>query len=172
MTGSTSGTLSARRVAQARNRARERECGRMATIIDGIAVAAAVKQRAAEATSELVARGVRPCLAVVLVGDDPASASYVRMKERDCAAAGIESRDFRLAASTPQEELDALIDQLNADRAVHGILVQMPLPKHLDAESVIERISPAKDVDGFHPENLGRLVRSLPGFRACTPAGV
>lgn len=144
----------------------------MATIIDGTAVAAAVRERAAQAASELIARGVRPCLAVVLVGDDPASASYVRMKERDCAAVGIESRDHRLPAETKQGDLDGLIDTLNDDPTVHGILVQMPLPSHLDAESVIERISPAKDVDGFHPESLGKLVRGLPGFRACTPAGV
>jgi len=144
----------------------------MATIIDGKALAATVRARAAEGARLLVARGIRPCLAVVLVGDDPGSASYVRMKEQDCAEVGIESRDHRLPATTTQAELDALIDALNADPAVHGILVQMPLPGHLDAESVIERIAPAKDVDGFHPESLGLLVRGLPGFRACTPAGV
>ncbi|MHB1016414.1 MAG: bifunctional methylenetetrahydrofolate dehydrogenase/methenyltetrahydrofolate cyclohydrolase FolD [Coriobacteriia bacterium] len=144
----------------------------MATIIDGVKLAAEVRGQAAEAVRELAAHGVTPCLAVVLVGDDPASASYVRMKERDCAEVGIESRDHRLAAETAQAELDALIDGLNADPAVHGILVQMPLPAHLDAESVIARIAPEKDVDGFHPESLGRLVRGLEGFRACTPAGV
>ncbi|MBN2847882.1 MAG: bifunctional methylenetetrahydrofolate dehydrogenase/methenyltetrahydrofolate cyclohydrolase FolD [Coriobacteriia bacterium] len=144
----------------------------MATIIDGVAVAASVRERAAADVRELVALGVTPHLAVVLVGDDPASASYVRMKERDCEQVGIVSLDHRLPASTSQAELDALIDRLNADPAVHGILVQMPLPGHLDAESVIERIAPTKDVDGFHPESLGLLVRGLPGFRACTPAGV
>lgn len=144
----------------------------MATIIDGTALAASVKRRAAERVAGLRAQGVAPCLAVVLVGDDPGSAAYVRMKERDCAEVDIDSRDHRLPESTSQLELDALIDRLNADPAVHGILVQMPLPAHLDAESVIERISPAKDVDGFHPESLGLLVRGLPGFRACTPAGV
>ena len=144
----------------------------MATIIDGVKVAAEVRAQAATEVAELREQGVVPCLAVVLVGDDPASASYVSMKERDCAEVGIESRDHRLPAETTQAELDALIDRLNADTAVHGILVQMPLPAHLDAESVIERISPAKDVDGFHPESLGLLVRGLPGFRACTPAGV
>lgn len=144
----------------------------MATIIDGNAVASRVRERAATRARALVERGLTPCLAVVLVGDDPASASYVRMKERDCAAVGIESRDHRLPAETTQAELDGLIDALNADPEVHGILVQMPLPGHLDAESVIERISPAKDADGFHPESLGLLVRGLPGFRACTPAGV
>ena len=144
----------------------------MATIIDGVAVAASVRERAAADVRELVTLGVTPHLAVVLVGDDPASASYVRMKERDCEQVGIVSLDHRLPAATTQVELDALIDRLNADSAVHGILVQMPLPGHLDAESVIERIAPAKDVDGFHPESLGLLVRGLPGFRACTPAGV
>lgn len=144
----------------------------MATIIDGVKVAAEVRARAATEAALLREQGVVPCLAVVLVGDDPASASYVSMKERDCAEVGIESLDHRLPADTTQAELDALIDRLNADPAVHGILVQMPLPAHLDAESVIERISPAKDVDGFHPESLGLLVRGLPGFRACTPAGV
>lgn len=144
----------------------------MARIIDGIALAASVKERAAGRAAELTAAGITPCLAVVLVGDDPGSAAYVRMKERDCAQVGIASRDHRLPEQTSQSELDSLIDSLNADPAVHGILVQMPLPGHLDAESVIERISPSKDVDGFHPENLGRLVRGLPAFRACTPAGV
>ena len=144
----------------------------MATIIDGVKLAAEVREQAAWAVRELAAEGVTPCLAVVLVGDDPASASYVRMKERDCAEVGIESRDHRLPAETAQAELDMLIDGLNADPSVHGILVQMPLPRHLDAESVIARIAPAKDVDGFHPESLGRLVRGLDGFRACTPAGV
>ncbi|MHB8050597.1 MAG: bifunctional methylenetetrahydrofolate dehydrogenase/methenyltetrahydrofolate cyclohydrolase FolD [Coriobacteriia bacterium] len=144
----------------------------MATIIDGVKLAAEVRRQAAEEVRELAADGVTPCLAVVLVGDDPASASYVRMKERDCAEVGIKSLDHRLVAETAQAELDALIDGLNADPAVHGILVQMPLPAHLDAESVIARIAPEKDVDGFHPESLGRLVRGLEGFRACTPAGV
>ncbi|MBN2248239.1 MAG: bifunctional methylenetetrahydrofolate dehydrogenase/methenyltetrahydrofolate cyclohydrolase FolD [Coriobacteriia bacterium] len=144
----------------------------MATIIDGVKLAAEVREQAAGAVRELAAQGVTPSLAVVLVGDDPASASYVRMKERDCAEVGIDSRDLRLAATTSQHELDTLIDSLNADPSIHGILVQMPLPSHLDAESVIARIAPEKDVDGFHPESLGRLVRGLPGFRACTPAGV
>ncbi len=144
----------------------------MATIIDGLAVAASVRERAAEGARALEARGVTPCLAVVLVGDDPASASYVRMKERDCAAVGIESRDHRLAEATSQSEVEGLVAALNADQSVHGILVQLPLPAHLDAEAVLARIAPAKDVDGLHPESLGRLVRGLAGFRACTPAGV
>lgn len=141
-------------------------------IIDGKRVAAEMEARTVEGVARLAARGVTPGLAVVLVGDDPASQSYVNMKERDCARVGIRSFDRRLPADTEQGVLDDLIDGLNADPEVHGILVQQPFPKHLDVESVVERISPAKDVDGFHPENLGRLVRGVPGHRACTPWGV
>jgi len=144
----------------------------MAAIIDGNRVAAAVRDRAAGEVAFLRAHAVEPTLAVVLVGDDPASASYVRMKERDCESVGIRGIDHRLPGSTTQEELLALVDDLDADLSVHGILVQLPLPKHLDTEAVIGRISPAKDVDGLHAESLGRLVRGLPGYRACTPAGV
>jgi len=145
----------------------------MATIIDGNKTAKAVKAQ----TQEMVARmaeatGVKPGLAVVLVGDDPASLSYVTMKSRDAKEIGIESLDYRLGADITQDELNLLIDTLNADEAVHGILVQMPLPKHLDEEQVIERISPEKDVDGFHPYNMGSLLRGLDGPRACTPWGV
>jgi methylenetetrahydrofolate dehydrogenase (NADP+)/methenyltetrahydrofolate cyclohydrolase len=109
---------------------------------------------------------------VVLVGADPASLSYVNMKERDCARLGIRSFDTRLAADTSQTELDAVIAGYNADPEVHGILVQQPFPRHLDVERVVADIAPIKDVDGFHPENLGRLMRGLPGHRACTPWGV
>lgn len=144
----------------------------MTRIIDGKALAASVREQVSRDVAMLKERGIEPCLAVVLVGNDPASMSYVQMKERDCAEVGIASRDLRLPADTAQADLEALIDDLNGDPAVHGILVQMPLPAHLDAESVIARISPVKDVDGFHPESLGRSVRGLPGFRACTPAGV
>ncbi len=141
-------------------------------IIDGKKVAADVKARVTERVAALKARGVEPGLAVVLVGDDPASRSYVDMKERDCAEVGIRSIDVRLPADTPQAELEALIDRFNADPAVHGILVQLPLPAGLDAEAVIARIAPEKDVDGFHPQSIGRLVRGLPALHACTPAGV
>jgi len=144
----------------------------MAAMIDGNRVAAAVRDRVAGEVAFLRAHAVEPTLAVVLVGDDPASASYVRMKERDCESVGIRGIDHRLPGSTTQEELLALVDDLDADLSVHGILVQLPLPKHLDTEAVIGRISPAKDVDGLHAESLGRLVRGLPGYRACTPAGV
>lgn len=141
-------------------------------IIDGKQVAAQVKERVAERVAALKARGVEPGLAVVLVGDDPASRSYVDMKERDCAQVGIRSVDVRLPADTPQVELEAIIDRFNADQTVHGILVQLPLPAGLDAEAVVARIAPEKDVDGFHPVSIGRLVRGLPALHACTPAGV
>ncbi len=144
----------------------------MALIIDGNEVAASVLDEAIVRVARLAQTGVTPGLAVVLVGDDPASATYVRMKEQDCAKAGVRSFDHRHPADITQEELDAVIDECNADPAVHGILVQMPLPSHLDAERVIARIDPAKDVDGFHPANLGRLVRGLDAPRACTPWGV
>ncbi|HEY5549344.1 MAG TPA: tetrahydrofolate dehydrogenase/cyclohydrolase catalytic domain-containing protein, partial [Coriobacteriia bacterium] len=141
-------------------------------IIDGKIVSAAVELETAERVQALLRRGVTPGLAVVLVGDDPASQSYVGMKERDCARLGIRSFDTRLPADTSQEELDAVIAAYNADPQVHGILVQQPFPRHLDVERVVADIAPIKDVDGFHPENLGRLMRGLPGHRACTPWGV
>lgn len=144
----------------------------MALIMDGNLVAATVKQEVTTEVARLANLGVTPGLAVVLVGDDPASTSYVNMKERDCAEVGVRAFDHRLPATTTQVELNTLIDECNADPAVHGILVQMPLPAHLDAEEAIARIDPSKDVDGFHPESLGRLVRGLPGPRACTPWGV
>lgn len=144
----------------------------MAVLIDGKAVAAKVLDEAAERAARLSAAG-HPCgLAVVLVGDDPASSVYVRNKRRDCARCGITAYDYDLPATATQAELDDLLAQLNADPQVSGILVQMPLPAHLDAEAAIARISPEKDVDGFHPVNLGRLMRGLPGPRPCTPAGV
>ncbi len=144
----------------------------MTTLIDGKRLAARVRERVAHQVSELEARGLAAALAVVLVGDDQASATYVRSKLKDCEQCGIASQDYKLPASTSQAELVDLVNTLNADPAVTGILVQMPLPDHLDAEQVIAAISPEKDVDGFHPESLGRLVRGLPGLRPCTPAGI
>lgn len=144
----------------------------MATIIDGKRLAAEVRERASANVADLAKRGV-PCgLAVVLVGDDQGSATYVRAKLRDCEECGIPSRDYKLPASTTQAGLMELVASLNADPDIAGILVQMPLPSHLDAEAVVTAIDPLKDVDGFHPENLGRLVRGLPGLRPCTPAGI
>ncbi len=122
--------------------------------------------------TKLAAQGIACGLAVILVGDDQGSATYVRAKLRDCEQCGIPSKDYKLPAETSQEELMELVGQLNADNEVAGILVQMPLPKHLDEEAVVAAIDPKKDVDGFHPENLGKLVRGLPGLRPCTPAGI
>ena len=144
----------------------------MALRIDGKRLAADVRARAAAEVAGLAARGI-PCgLAVVLVGDDQGSATYVRAKLRDCEQCGIPSRDFKLPEQTTQDELMELVRTLNDDPGIAGILVQMPLPRHLDAEAVVAAIDPTKDVDGFHPENLGRLVRGLPGLRPCTPAGI
>lgn len=144
----------------------------MTTIIDGKRLAARVREQAAIDVSELVEHGVHPHLAVVLVGDDQASATYVRSKLKDCEECGIASQDYKLPSATSQDDLMNLVEHLNADPVVTGILVQMPLPAHLDAEKVIAAISPDKDVDGFHPESLGCLVRGLPGLRPCTPAGI
>ena len=144
-----------------------------ATIIDGTAIG---KQIRAELKAEVAAmrtRGVVPGLTVVLVGEDPASQVYVRMKGKAADELGMKSDTIRLPADTPEPELLALLDRLNADRAVHGILVQLPLPKHMDASKVLLRMRPEKDVDGFHPVNVGKLViGDHSGFRPCTPAGV
>jgi methylenetetrahydrofolate dehydrogenase (NADP+) / methenyltetrahydrofolate cyclohydrolase len=144
----------------------------MAQIIDGKLVAAAVREKAAALVGRIRAEGVEPGLAVVLVGEDPASQSYVRMKERDCAEVGIRSIDFRRPAGITQTQLNEIIDSCNADPGIHGILVQLPLPKGLDEEVALDRISPEKDADGLHPENMGRLVRGIRAARACTPWGV
>jgi methylenetetrahydrofolate dehydrogenase (NADP+)/methenyltetrahydrofolate cyclohydrolase len=141
--------------------------------MDGAAVARRVRARVAAETEALRARGVTPGLAVVLVGDDPASAVYVGAKRKACAEAGIRSDTAQLPATTSQAELLAVVDRLNEDASVHGILVQMPLPRHVDAEEVVRRVRPDKDVDGFHPVNLGKLLAgSSDGFAPCTPAGV
>jgi methylenetetrahydrofolate dehydrogenase (NADP+)/methenyltetrahydrofolate cyclohydrolase len=144
-----------------------------AQILDGKAVAASVRERVAEGVRELVATGSPPPgLATVLVGADPASQVYIRAKNTQTAEAGMRSFHHDLAATTKQAELDALIDSLNADPAVHGILVQSPLPEGLDEARAFARIDPAKDVDGFHPASVGQLVLNRPGRRSCTPAGV
>ena len=143
-----------------------------AKIIDGKILAAEVKACAAQAVRFLQERyGITPCLAVLLVGDDPASQVYVRGKANDCEACGIESRVIRLPAGTTQAELLARLGTLAADSAVHGILVQLPLPRHIDPADVIEAIPPEKDVDGFTPVNAGRLLNGEPCFAPCTPAG-
>lgn len=144
-----------------------------AQLIDGKSIAARVRQQVARQVQARRDAGARvPGLAVVLVGQDPASAVYVRNKHNACVEAGIESFQYQLPSETTQLELEALVDQLNADPAVDGILVQLPLPAHLDARPILERIRPDKDVDGFHPYNLGRLAQRLPMLRPCTPKGV
>lgn len=144
-----------------------------AQIIDGKAIGAAVRARVKERVSEFASRtGVRPCLATVLVGEDPASRVYVRNKGKACIEAGMLSRQINLPASTPEKDLLRLVEQFNADKAVHGILVQLPLPAPIDASKVIEAIAPGKDIDGFHPVNAGRLFTGRPGFVPCTPLGI
>ncbi len=144
-----------------------------AQLIDGRKIAAEVNGSVATEVAGLVEAGRRrPGLAVIQVGEDPASQVYVSHKRKDCDKVGIESRAFDLPDATGQAELLELIDTLNGDDAVDGILVQLPLPAHIDAEAVIERIDPAKDVDGFHPYNIGRLCARMPRLRPCTPYGV
>lgn len=144
-----------------------------AKLIDGVQLAQQVTAEAAEQVSALKARGVTPGLSVVLVGEDPASAVYVGSKERTSRDLGMAGETIRRPAGITQDELIAIVDQLNDDPRVHGILVQMPLPKHLNAEAVIRRIRPDKDVDGFHPVNVGKLlIGEKDGFAPCTPAGV
>src|ERR1700683_4155027 len=143
-----------------------------AKVIDGKAVAAEVRAEVAERARAFQARfGRSPGLAVVQVGDDPASSVYVRNKRRSCADVGIESFAHDLPASTAEAQLLALVRQLNADSRVDGILMQMPLPKGLDASRIIDAIDPAQDVDGLHPLNEGLLLVGRPGLRACTPSG-
>jgi methylenetetrahydrofolate dehydrogenase (NADP+)/methenyltetrahydrofolate cyclohydrolase len=144
----------------------------MPLILDGKAVAARVESGVATAVADLRARGVIPTLAVVLVGEDPASRVYVGRKRAACRAAGIEARDHQFPTGLDQPALLRLVRELNADPAVHGILVQLPLPAGVDEDAVIEAIDPAKDVDGFHPANLGRLMVGAPGPLPCTPAGI
>ena len=144
-----------------------------AEVIDGRAIAKKVRADVAERAKVLAERGVRPGLAVVLVGDDPASAVYVSAKGKATEEAGMYSLTVRLDADTSQEELLARVDALNSDPRIHGILVQMPLPKQIDPDTVIRRIDPAKDVDGFHPVNVGKmLIGERDGFIPCTPAGI
>ncbi|HOS36166.1 MAG TPA: tetrahydrofolate dehydrogenase/cyclohydrolase catalytic domain-containing protein [Treponemataceae bacterium] len=143
-----------------------------ATIIDGYSIAASVRSRVAEGVSRLTGKGVHPCLAVVLVGDNPASVSYVSGKERALREVGMKDRTIRLPADTGEKELLELVDSLNHDPDVHGILVQLPLPKHINEQAVIMAIDPSKDVDGFHPVNLGNMLIERECFLPCTPHGV
>ncbi len=143
-----------------------------AKLIDGKAIAAEVRQQVAEEVKALGEQGVTPGLATVLVGEDPASKVYVSGKRKACAEAGINAWDHDLPASTPQEELLDLLERLNEDAQVHGILVQLPLPEHIDEEAVLNAMAPKKDADGFHPYNLGRLLAGEPVVAPATPAGI
>lgn len=144
-----------------------------AQLIDGKKISQQRIEAVAQAVKARQEKGLHtPCLAVVLIGDDPASAVYVRNKKLTCQKSGIESRSYELPSETTQDDLLKLVDELNGDPAVDGILVQLPLPAHIDSQAVLERIEPHKDVDGFHPYNVGRLVVKMPLMRPCTPKGV
>lgn len=143
-----------------------------AQLIDGKKIAAEMREEIAQRSADLTARGTTPGLGVILVGEDPASQSYIRAKERACEKAGIYSDDNRLSAETTEEELLALVERMNRDPKIHGILVQLPLPAHIDEHRVLLAIDPDKDVDGFHPMNVGRMMVGEPGFLPCTPHGI
>ena len=140
--------------------------------IDGKIIAQSVKDRVKKAVEELKKQGISPCLATVLIGDDPASATYVRNKHKACEEVGIATKDHKLNVNITQSELTKIIDELNSDRTVHGILMQLPLPKQLDEFITISRISPIKDVDGLTPHNTGLLAMKKAALVACTPSGV
>ena len=140
--------------------------------IDGKAIAQTVKDRVKKAVSEIKTQGINPCLATVLIGNNPASATYVKNKHKACEEVGIITKDHKLDESVTQQELNRIIDELNADVSVHGILVQLPLPKHLNEFATTSRISPIKDVDGLTPHNAGLLAMKKAALVACTPSGV
>ena len=144
----------------------------MVQLIDGKAISKQIKDELKEQVAELSAKGVKICLAVIQVGNDPASSVYVGNKKKACAYIGIDSLSYELPEETTEKELLELIDKLNKDDAVNGILVQLPVPKHIDEDKIIKAISPLKDVDGFHPMSVGALSIGQPGFVSCTPAGV
>jgi methylenetetrahydrofolate dehydrogenase (NADP+)/methenyltetrahydrofolate cyclohydrolase len=144
----------------------------MTEVIDGTAVAQEVRDALGDAIATLDAEGVTPGLATVLMSDDPASETYVSMKQRDCEEVGIDGVHVELDADAPAQQLYDTVADLNADPEIHGILVQMPVPDHVDTRRVLRSIAPEKDVDGFHPENVGRLVAGDPRFKPCTPHGV
>lgn len=144
----------------------------MAHLIDGKLISTQIKDELKEEVASLKENGIFPCLAVIQVGNDPASSVYVNNKKKACAYIGIESKSYELEDSITQETLMELIHKLNQDAGVNGILVQLPLPKHLDEEAVIQAIAPEKDVDGFHPETVGNMCIGSKGFLPCTPAGV
>ena len=142
------------------------------TKIDGVVIAQSVKDRVKKAAEELKTQGISPCLATILIGDNPASATYVRNKHKACEEVGIATKDHKLDATITQAELNSILDNLNADDSVHGILVQLPLPEQLDEFATTSRISPLKDVDGLTPHNAGLLAMNKAALVACTPSGV
>ena len=144
----------------------------MAKIIDGKQISKDIKEELKAEVAELSAQGIKCCLAVIQVGNDPASSVYVNNKKKACAYIGIESLSYELPEETTQEELLELVEKLNRDSHVHGILCQLPLPAHINEDLIIQAISPKKDVDGFHPQNVGALVIGQQGFVSCTPAGI
>ncbi len=144
----------------------------MPQIIDGKAISTQIKDELKEKVARMKEQGIQVCLAVIQVGDDPASSVYVGNKKKACAYIGIESLSYELPAETTQEELLSLITELNQRKDVNGILVQLPLPVHINEDAVIRAIDPAKDVDGFHPQSVGALCIGQPGFVSCTPAGI
>ncbi len=144
----------------------------MAKLIDGKRISAEIKEELKQKVAELKAEGITGALAVIQVGDDPASSVYVRNKKKACEFIGIDSLSYELSEETTQEELLELIEKLNQDEKVNGILVQLPVPKHIDENTIIKAISPSKDVDGFHPQSVGALTIGQKGFVSCTPAGI
>ncbi len=144
----------------------------MAELIDGKTISTIIKDECKEKVAEYKKQGISICLAVIQVGNDPASSVYVNNKKKACAYIGIDSLSYELPEETTQEELLALIEELNQKKEVNGILVQLPVPKHIDEKTIINAISPKKDVDGFHPQSVGSLCIGQPGFVSCTPAGI
>ena len=144
----------------------------MAQLIDGKLISTQIKDELKEEVAQLKKQGIIPCLAVIQVGNDPASSVYVNNKKKACAYIGIESLSYELEDGISQEELLGIIEELNQNEMVHGILVQLPLPRHIDENAVIEAIIPSKDVDGFHPETVGNMCIGTRGFLPCTPAGI
>ena len=144
----------------------------MAQLIDGKLISQQIKDELKEEVAQFKAEGIDICLAVIQVGSDPASSVYVRNKKKACAYIGVESRSYELPEETSEEELIKLVEELNADESVNGILVQLPVPDHIDEDKIIRTISPDKDVDGFHPVSVGRLWIGEKGFLSCTPAGI
>lgn len=144
----------------------------MAQLIDGKLISQQIKDELKEEVAQFKTEGIDICLAVIQVGSDPASSVYVRNKKKACAYIGVESRSYELPEETSEEELIKLVEELNADESVNGILVQLPVPDHIDEDKIIRTISPDKDVDGFHPVSVGRLWIGEKGFLSCTPAGI